>query len=121
MNKARDHLSQLTKKEDKPNKWVWYINVGGEETLSIAIPHNNNAERGQVQSFADFAAKHIGQKDAEAWHSSLTRASGRRTSQCSSTALTFLLRRRSSHALRSGAGTVGKPQSRLLTRDEVAP
>lgn len=66
MNKARARLSQLAKEKGKPNKWAWFITVGGEETLNLAIPFSSNAERGEVQSFADFAARHIGKEKAEA-------------------------------------------------------
>ncbi len=65
MNKACARLSQIALEKGKPNNWVWFTTVGGEETLSLAIPYKNNIERGQVQSFADFASQHIGKKAAE--------------------------------------------------------
>jgi hypothetical protein len=65
MNKARARLSQIALEKGKPNKWVWFTTVGGEETLSLAIPYQNNIERGQVQSFADFASQYIGKEAAE--------------------------------------------------------
>jgi len=64
MNEARAQLSQLAKKKSKPSKWVWYTTVGGEEMLSLAVPYANNAERGAVKSFADFAALQVGENNA---------------------------------------------------------
>lgn len=65
MNKARARLSQIAKKNSKANKWVWFTTLGGEETLSLAIPYKNNVERGEIKSFGDFASKYIGKKEAE--------------------------------------------------------